>query len=303
MIIGISGKLNSGKDTVGKIIQYLTTVKNPDSQEFELKYASTHINIENSDWQIKKFADSLKDIVCILLGCTREQLEDREFKEKELGEEWFKTIWWIKSNHNNLEKFYSKEEAEEFLSHCKENYLQDVYIALEDIMLTPRLLLQLLGTEGGRNIIHPNIWVNALFSGYKPYPKQKWYESKNPLAGYIGNCRVCGERWYSPNKYNRFCKKHNDLQPDIYPNWITTDLRFPNELEAIKQRNGITIRVDRPLQKMKNGMLKLKHTSLTQHPSETALDDAEFDFTINNDKDISHLIQEVRKILKQINLI
>ena len=29
-----------------------------------------------------------------------------------------------------------------------------------------RELLQILGTDCGRNIIHPNCWVNALFSNY-----------------------------------------------------------------------------------------------------------------------------------------
>ena len=34
------------------------------------------------------------------------------------------------------------------------------------VKLTPRKLLQLLGTDCGRDIIHPNIWVNALFADY-----------------------------------------------------------------------------------------------------------------------------------------
>ena len=67
MVIGVSGKIGSGKDTIGKIIQNLT----------------------NDHWEIKKYADKLKVITCLLLGCTREQLEDRGFKEKELGEEWW----------------------------------------------------------------------------------------------------------------------------------------------------------------------------------------------------------------------
>ena len=49
---------------------------------------ATNIYPHFSNYQIKKFADKLKDIACLLIGCTREQLEDREFKEKELGEEW-----------------------------------------------------------------------------------------------------------------------------------------------------------------------------------------------------------------------
>ena len=42
----------------------------------------------HSEWQNVKFADKLKDIICILLNCTRYQLEDRSFKERELPENW-----------------------------------------------------------------------------------------------------------------------------------------------------------------------------------------------------------------------
>ena len=38
--------------------------------------------------------------------------------------------------------------------------------------MTPRLLLQILGTDCGRNIIHPNIWVNGLFADYNA--SSKW---------------------------------------------------------------------------------------------------------------------------------
>jgi hypothetical protein len=86
MILGISGKIGSGKDTVGKIIQYLThtTVK-----EHNLTY-DEFINLgfeeDAFDWKIKKFADKLKDIVCLLIGCTREILESQEYKSMSLRE-------------------------------------------------------------------------------------------------------------------------------------------------------------------------------------------------------------------------
>ena len=81
MLISLSGRMNSGKDLVGKIIQYLTSESNVYPFELKLDYSY------RSNWQIKKFADPLKDMVCILLGCTREQLENESFKSKELGEE------------------------------------------------------------------------------------------------------------------------------------------------------------------------------------------------------------------------
>ena len=99
-LIGISGKIGSGKDTMGSILQWIVTSKtgfgngtysNKECVEWlNGKYPGDTSIQSISEYQIKKFADKLKDMVCILLGCTREQLEDREFKEKDLGEEWWR---------------------------------------------------------------------------------------------------------------------------------------------------------------------------------------------------------------------
>ena len=64
MLIAISGRKQSGKNTVAKIINQLT----------------------NNKYEEKCFADKLKDIICILINCTREQLEDESFKNTELGQ-------------------------------------------------------------------------------------------------------------------------------------------------------------------------------------------------------------------------
>ena len=74
MIIGITGKMGSGKDTIGKIIQYLIVktrensiiategVYSPTSlEDFEAFCKCDTDNLSN--WQIVKFADALKDIV------------------------------------------------------------------------------------------------------------------------------------------------------------------------------------------------------------------------------------------------
>ena len=82
-LIGISGKISSGKDTVGKIIRILTSSPHF-TNEAVLDFLEK--DLYESEWQIKKFADKLKDIVCILIGCTREQLEDREIKSLSLQE-------------------------------------------------------------------------------------------------------------------------------------------------------------------------------------------------------------------------
>lgn len=60
MIIGISGKKYSGKSTVAEMLG------------------------EELGWEITSFATKLKEVTCALSGCTMEQLEDYNFKEKVL---------------------------------------------------------------------------------------------------------------------------------------------------------------------------------------------------------------------------
>lgn len=59
MLIGITGQKFSGKSTVAKMLS------------------------EMLGYKVVSFADKLKDVTCVLSGCTREQLEDYEFKECE----------------------------------------------------------------------------------------------------------------------------------------------------------------------------------------------------------------------------
>jgi hypothetical protein len=274
MIIGISGKINSGKDTVGKILQYLTYTKN-NRMSFESFCLLKDRWYNFKDWEIKKFADKLKDITCILLGCTREQLEDREFKEKELGEEWDKYI----VEYDDFEFFVSKvfltlEDANNALEGIREVYNNVSEPKL--IKLTPRLLMQLLGTECGRNIIHPNIWVNSLFADYRKSLKIVDLDQEE-------NVKL--------------------EETGVYPNWIITDLRFPNELQAVKDRGGITIKVNRSFNH-KMGSKETNTLDLTPlHPSEIALDSAEFDYVIDNNSTIGELIKKVREILIKENII
>lgn len=412
-LIGVSGKINSGKDTVGRIIQYLIARKN-DNRSIKIQTAEflglTSQNwmaiYQAQDWEIKKFADKLKDIVCLLIGCTRQQLEDREFKEKELGEEWDRIV----GSDGKI-------------------YLPDDYPDLEYSKLTPRLLLQLLGTECGRQIIHPNIWCNALFAEYPdevwkdipgfedkyqastkgniksldrkitPAPNQKsrfrrGQVLKPTLSGSYLTVSLEGttytvhslvaDTFFPGNKEKNYVVNHKDFNtlnnnymnlewisqreniqynktylqgnfgenqkdaklnektvleirhlieqgtvsqnkiaelygvspttisdiksgkkwshigkevPKISPitddvNWIITDVRFPNELEAIKKHKGITIRINRGLVERTGKLIQEP-----EHPSETALDGAKFDYIIENNGTIEELLNKVKKIL------
>lgn len=251
-LIGISGKIGSGKDTLGIVIK----------------------NCADSGCEIKKFADKLKDIACLLIGCTRRQLEDRGFKEKELGEEWWQ-YGLIRENTRKPILYPSKKEDIEKQLKVFNN--ARMYIN----KLTPRKLLQLLGTECGREIIHPNIWVNALFADYV--------------------CDNCGQQECPTGE------EHTGQMIDSsFPNWIITDVRFPNEAQAIKDRGGIVIRVNRfkiITKTLPDGtecsFIPNPLFDGEEHPSETALDDYEFDHVIDNNGSIDELIGKI----KQLNLV
>lgn len=106
-----------------------------------------------------------------------------------------------------------------------------------------RALLQRLGTEAGREILGTNIWVDTAM-------------------------------------------RHVDgLAPGVVKyggRYVFTDVRFPNEYAAIKDRGGEVWRIERE-----------GHTAVNAHPSETALDGYGFDRVIFNN---AGLLEFDRKI-------
>ena len=91
-----------------------------------------------------------------------------------------------------------------------------------------------------------------------------------------------------------------------YPNWIITDMRFPNGMEAVKKRGGITIRVNRPCDICGgSGYHKMSCpvSKSGEHYSEIALDKSKFDYVVDNDSNIESLIEKVKEILIKEKLI
>ena len=65
---------------------------------------------------------------------------------------------------------------------------------------SPRLALQLMGTEAGRDVFHPDLWVHTVLRRCEQAP---------------------------------------------YNNYVIADVRFPNEINAIKDAGGFVVRVRR----------------------------------------------------------
>jgi len=251
MLIGISGKIGTGKDTIGAIIRYLVWKKEVEAGDITGLYHTLQDFIDGrgapSGWEIKKFAGKLKEIVALLTGCKVSDLESQEFKAKYLSEEW------VKGSERTCGG-----------------------------IPTYRWLLQKIGTEALRDMIHENVWVNALFADYKP----KYFPSSFPPAA-------------TQEEY---------ITQQGYPNWIITDMRFPNEAEAIRERTGLLLRVERipfTVHHSKTGEAHdLSREAFTEHPSETGLDNYHgFDYTILNNGTIDDLVKNVETILRAEGII
>ena len=87
MIIGINGRIGSGKDTVGNLIK--------------------DINCENN-WEIKKFAAKLKETASLLTGIPVEKFENQDFKNTFLDDHWNKEVFENKTSLDKNNKAYNK---------------------------------------------------------------------------------------------------------------------------------------------------------------------------------------------------
>lgn len=279
MLVGISGKKQSGKNTIAKIWQCLDWFYNHNEKNIQEKYwkenpidADIQFVIKVIDksiiftnWKQKSFASKLKQILCILTGCTIEQLEDESFKNSKLPEEW--KVWRVSKYlddtyniDNSFLLFNNRDEALQFMYDNDRNSNTVLYGPIE-YLPTYREALQNMGTELFREQFHPNVWINALFAEYKP-------ELRNSTS----------KEEYSEDKELCYDKP-------VYPNWLITDVRFENEVDAITARVGTLIRIDK------------NNYNTGNHASETALDNSKcFDYYLKYGS-IEELIIQVKNVM------
>lgn len=242
-IIALTGRIGSGKDTVASIIQELYPEMN---------------------WQIKGFADKLRQVASIFIGIPPEELKKQEIKERALGVEW----------DYFLGKYESIETPHIFSSATKHTSLESCKsfdangsvkcIAAGHHQMTVRQFLQELGTDAIRNGLHPNSWVNALMCDYKVDSNVLiFHGASGPYPKELGTCK--------------------------YPNWLITDCRFQNEYDAIVQKEGTCVRIVRPDNPYPH----------SNHISETALDGVEL-LTIINDGNLDQLGIKVKEVFDPI---
>jgi hypothetical protein len=130
---------------------------------------------------------------------------------------------------------------------------------------SPRLALQLMGTEAGRDVFHPDLWVHTVLRRCEQAP---------------------------------------------YNNYVIADVRFPNEINAIKDSGGVVIRVRRgddpewfTLARECNVYNKLeimRNAYPEVHFSEWAWIGAHYDIVMDNNCSLDELKIRVDKIVDSL---
>jgi hypothetical protein len=208
MILGVTGLIGSGKDTVA---DYLCTFHG---------------------FKRVSFAASLKDAVSAVFGWDRELLEGSTKTSREWREQ--KDVWW--SDRLGMD-------------------------------ITPRWVLQYMGTDVLRNHFHKDIWVASV--------ENKLRQSKD--------------------------------------NIVITDCRFSNEVIALKNVGGTTMRVVRGKQpewyeaaisynkgevgNMSWSLSKAKLDKLNVHASEYSSVGLNYDYYIDNNGTIDELHSQLKSIV------
>lgn len=237
-ITGISGQAGSGKDTVANYL------------------------IEKHNFKKHALADPIKEFGESVFSFSKDQL------------------WGPSEMRNEVDSRYlvcdspAWEEAKQKLQTEAPRYVNDIIVrvnrrpfALQKLFewfnwlrenhcpLSPRVMLQTLGTEWGRSV-DEDLWVSCLLMR----------SAKTIEAG--------------------------------APGVAVSDVRFRNELQALRDVGGKLLRVLRPSTDQ-----NAKDTGVTGHKSEAeqkSFSSAEFDFVVVNDGTLDDLYQKVDDIANQI---
>lgn len=174
--------------------------------------------VQRHDFEKESFANSVKDAVSVIFGWNRALLEgdtpdSRDWREQD-------------------DEYWSKKLGKPF---------------------SPRLALQLMGTEAGRDVFHPDLWVHTAIRRCENAP------------------------WH---------------------NYVIADVRFPNEINAIREAGGVIARIKRgPEPEWYDAAYAVNMGKTVEPPdvhfSEWAWIGSDVDFEISNDGSVEELIEKV----------
>ena len=300
MLVGISGKKGHGKDTVADIMLDLILDKN-----------------SNDVIQKKSFGEKIKEMIAALLGVSVEAFENRKWKEADLGDDWATwTVYSTQLNKNSKgysvwdkEKMFPTElEAKTCLELFHTEHLNmgiESKLKITRTSLTPRKLLQSIGTDWGRELIDYHIWIRALFAPYSS--NDRWtipdlrFPNEFSAIKSRGGLNIRVVRYQSSDKWYQMFKEHFSISdPD---GWNRIDYDYSWNKELISQEEFFK-RVSYSTCVYNPSFAELKKS--IEHYSETALDHykySDWDYILINDGTYEDLVEAVKKMCETWKLI
>jgi len=161
------------------------------------------------------------------------------------------------------------------------NMMEEMY-ASKKIMMNVKFAKALKDKAGGLLEVDPEMFESQEFKASKiPTSEEEMtYRDFLLLFGTEVMRRV------DPNYWVNIAMKDAELFEQYAYTPVFTDVRFPNELQAIKDVGGIILRVD------------MVGNEGVDHISDSALDDAQFDYRITAKKgDLEHLEESVKAFM------
>ena len=260
-IIGVSGQLGSGKDTVA---DYL--VKEHGFVRIALadpiKRFGYHVFLfsEQQLWGPSHFRNAVdpryyKDSLAWAEAQGRLEAWGREYCRSILG----------------TDDIYNIDKAYKSLVHWF------FWLQMQHPTLSPRVMLQTLGTEWGREAVSQDIWINLLLT------QAKTVLHEDGSTGYWDYDPLLGPTPSSSSKLVRGV--------------VISDVRFSNEFTAIREAGGSVIRVVRP-----DTDSAASKTGIEGHLSEVQdFEMDNFDFMLQNVRGIQELQQSVNTFMFAFN--
>lgn len=269
-IVGITGQAGSGKDTVAD------------------RFVEEHGYVKIA------LADPLKRLGREVFGFTDTQLwgpsEHRNAHDKRydhycrvrVGGKFNSTTQLNKIAHEcdpgwfaaaKALQVYAEEWCESVLPEADPQTLFDWFVAMGSLYprLSPRIMLQSLGTEWGRQVADEDIWVNCMIRTAKCVLDGEQYDRRVGLVG-------------------------RDPRQPKPRGVVVSDVRFQNELRVIPANGGRLIRVRRPDTDKDAQVIGIKsHASEMEQKS---FKDKNFDVVIQNTGTLDDLYEKVDEIAK-----
>lgn len=247
-ILGISGHAGSGKDTVADyLVQEYKFVRVAWADPIKRFAYNVFLFSEKQLWGPSNYRDTVDPRYS-----HKAAWDEAQGRIESWGHEFCQGIL-------GTDDVYAVEKAYKSLVHWF------FWLKTTHPKLSPRVALQSMGTEWGREAVKDSLWVDALLRTTKT------------LLHEDGSTRT----W----AYDPVVGIFADQKAGSVRGVVVSDVRFPNEVEAIKKDGGSIIRLSRPeTDSLATSIGISDHASEVQ---EFSADD--FDFLVNNDGTLKEL--------------